>query len=49
MEAKAAKRWIMTMPLCRSVFPSMYQYEYEMQYVLRTAVITSFISRCSSV
>jgi hypothetical protein len=36
-----------TSPLCRSVFPSMYQYT--KKCVLRTAVITSFISRYSSV
>jgi len=37
----------MTSPLCRSVFSSVYQYT--MKCVLRTAVITSSISRYFSV
>jgi len=47
MKNSIATTGTMTSPLCRSVFPSIYQYT--MKCVLRTAVLTSFISRHSSV
>jgi len=47
MKDSIAATGTMTSPLCRSVFPLMYQYT--MKCVLRTAVITTFISRHSSV
>jgi hypothetical protein len=47
MEITIVTPWTMASPLCRTKFPLMYQYT--IKCVLRTAVITRFISRYSSV
>jgi hypothetical protein len=46
IQVSIAEPWTLTSPLCRSVFTSVYQYT--AKCALRTAVITSYISRYSS-